>query len=80
MMIACRSTIDSAIEPSQTLCAMMKTSAVSAWLSRKTGWMKASPTKPPIGSTSSLIMLATSAGLTARMSSGRKRMSWLNRS
>ena len=80
MITACISTMTSAIEPSQTLCIMMKISAVSAWLSRKAGWMKASPTKLPIGSTSSLIMLATSAGLTERISSGRKRISWLNRS
>ena len=80
MITACISTMTSAIEPSQTLFIMVKISAVSAWLSRKAGWMKASPMKLPIGSTSSLIILATSAGFTARISSGRKRSSSPNRS
>ena len=43
---------------------MMKASAVSAWVPRKAGLMKASPMKPPIGSTSSLTMVAVSEDLT----------------
>ena len=80
MTTACTSTIASAARPIQKLWIMMKRSAVPACVARKTGWMKASPMKPPIGSTSSLIMLAASAGLTVATSSGRKRRSSANRS
>ncbi len=66
-------TIISARRPSHVFWAMMKISAVKAWAPRKAGWMKASPMKPPIGSTSSLTMLAISAGLADRAASGRKR-------
>ncbi len=41
----------------------MKASAVSACPPSRTGWTKASPTKPPIGSTSSLITVAASGRL-----------------
>ena len=47
-----------AMRPSHTFWTMMKTSAVIACSPRKTGVMKASPMKPPIGSTSSLMIVA----------------------
>ena len=50
----------------------MKTSAVMACIPRKIGVMKASPMKPPIGSTSSLTIVAVSEDLTVRRASGRK--------
>ena len=58
--------------PSQKLCTKMNSSAVAACVPRKTGWMKASPMKPPIGSTSSLIMVATSDGLNVAQRLGRE--------
>ncbi len=64
-----------ATSPSHTLCTMMKVMAVSAWPPRKAGVTKASPMKPPSGSTSSLIMVATSACLTLRSCRmGKRRM------
>ena len=53
-------------------CTMMKMSAVMACMPRKTGVMKASPMKPPIGSTSSLMIVAVSDDLTVRRASGRE--------
>ena len=51
----------------------MKVMAVIAWPPRKTGVTKASPMKPPRGSTSSLIMVATSAWRTFLKWATRKR-------
>jgi hypothetical protein len=55
--------------PSVKLCSTMKAIAVRAWPPRNTGVTKASPMKPPTGSTSSFTMLAISAGLA--------RLNWL---
>ena len=52
----------------------MKISAVAAWVPRNRGRTNASPMKPPIGSTSSLMMVAVSEALTVRRASGVKRM------
>ncbi len=57
-------TMPMAIVPSQKFWTMMKTIAVSAWPPSSAGWTKASPMKPPSGSTSSLTMVAISAGFT----------------
>ena len=62
-----------AISPSQKFCTMMKTSAVSAWPPSSTGCTKASPMKPPSGSTSSFTMVATSADFTRLNWPGGKR-------
>ena len=68
------------MRPSQTFCTMMKNRAVSACMPRKTGVMNASPMKPPIGSTSSLMMVAVSDDLTVRKASGVNRSTMANRS
>ena len=59
---------------------MMKKSAVRACMPRKTGVMKASPMNPPIGSTSSLMIVAVSDDLTVRSASGVNRRTMVNRS
>ena len=51
---------------------MMKTSAVSAWPPSSAGCTKASPMKPPSGSTSSFTMVATSAAFTRLNMLGRE--------
>src|SRR3954469_21761214 len=53
-------------------CIMMKMIAVAAWPPRNIGATKASPMKPPSGSTSSLIMVGSSACLTLRKCIGRE--------
>ena len=58
--------IASVTRPSAQLCNMMNSSAASAWPTRKAGVAKASPMKPPSGSTSSLIMVAISELRTRR--------------
>ncbi|MCY1243700.1 hypothetical protein D9M72_567260 [compost metagenome] len=73
MMTACTATISVAIRPSQKLCSRMNTSAVSAWPPSSAGETKASPVKPPSGSTSSLIIVAISAGFTLLKWLGGKR-------
>ncbi len=57
----------------------MKKIAVSAWPPRKSGVISASPTNPPSGSTSSLIMVASSADFTRRNWGNGKRRMWSNR-
>ena len=63
-MVNWTATTARAISPSHMFCTMMKTIAVSAWPPSSAGETKASPVKPPIGSTSSLIMVAISADFT----------------
>ena len=68
-------TTAAATRPSQMLCTMMKAMAVKARPPRNAGAMKASPMKPPSGSTSSLIMVAISACLSLRTCRiGKRRM------
>lgn len=74
------STIPTVSTPSEGLCNTMNNSAVSACPERNTGWTKASPTKPPMGSTSSLMIDATSEGLALRAASGGNCSTWLKRS
>src|SRR5437870_2783203 len=64
MMTPWMPTMKAARMPSQKFCRMMKNSAVAACRPRKAGWTKASPMKPPKGSTSSLIIVAISEAFT----------------
>ena len=72
MMTAWMPTMTAAISPSQKFCTMMKTSAVSAWPPSNAGWTKASPMKPPSGSTSSFTMRGDFRRLHALELAGRK--------
>ena len=73
MIAICTASSTTTMMPSSQFCIMMKMIAVSAWPPRNIGCTKASPMKPPSGSTSSLIMVASSACLTLRKWAGGKR-------
>ena len=71
---------EAAIRPSQMFCTMMNAKAVRPACRGRPGVMKASPMKPPIGSTSSLMIVAVSDDLTVRSASGVNRRTRANRS
>ena len=73
MMTNCAPMTTTVMAPSHMFCTTMNRRAVSAWKPRNTGVMKASPMNPPIGSTSSLMIVAVSDDLTVRRASGVNR-------
>ena len=66
MSQAWKTTMTSVMKPSGTFCRKMKVRPVIAWPPKNSGWVKASPMKLPIGSTSSLIIEAISDALVRR--------------
>ena len=67
MIHAWNTTIPSVMAPNMVFCRNRNVMPVSAWAPRKTGAEKASPKNSPSGSTSSLMTLEISDGLTWRI-------------